>query len=68
MHCPSLTIFGTFFPSWMLCALIGIVATIGAARVFALSGIRAELRPALLVYPSLALAVTFFLWLTLYGH
>ncbi|MFL5312201.1 MAG: YtcA family lipoprotein [Myxococcales bacterium] len=24
MHCPSLDIFGTFFPSWMLCSLLGI--------------------------------------------
>lgn len=28
MHCPSLNIFGTFFPSWMLCAVLGIVGDI----------------------------------------
>jgi hypothetical protein len=68
VHCPSLTIFGTFFPSWMLCAILGIVAAIVAYKVFSHLKIRAELRPALLLYPSIALTVTFVLWLTFYGH
>jgi len=68
MHCPSLTIFGAFFPAWMLCALLGIVAAIAARKLFAVAGIGAELRPALLLYPSIALTVTFVLWLTFYGH
>jgi len=52
----------------MLCAILGIVAAIVAYKVFSHLKIRAELRPALLLYPSIALTVTFVLWLTFYGH
>lgn len=68
MHCPSLTIFGTFFPAWMLCALIGIGAAIVAYLVLARVRLGADLKPALLAYPSIALSVTFLLWLTFYGQ
>jgi YtcA family len=66
MHCPSLNIFGTFFPAWMLCAVIGIV---GAALAFKLFTSRhIAVGPPLLVYPSIALAVTSLAWLGWYGH
>ncbi|HWE22722.1 MAG TPA: YtcA family lipoprotein [Myxococcales bacterium] len=66
MHCPSLNIFGTFFPSWMLCALVGIV---GAVAVFKLlSALHIGDSPRLLVYPSIALAITSLTWLGFYGH
>jgi hypothetical protein len=68
MHCPSLSIFGTFFPSWMLCALIGIVAASIAYWLLSRTRLGAEIKPALLAYPSIALSVTFFLWLTFYGQ
>lgn len=31
---PSFTLFGAFFPAWMFCAAIGILAAIGARAVF----------------------------------
>jgi hypothetical protein len=66
MHCPSLNIFGTFFPAWMLCALIGIV---GAAVAFKIISARhVEVGPPLLVYPSIVLAITSLTWLGFYGH
>jgi hypothetical protein len=68
MLCPSLTIFGTFFPSWMLCALLGIVAAIIAYVVLSRTRIGSEVKPAVLAYPSIALSVTFILWLTFYGR
>jgi hypothetical protein len=67
MHCPSLNIFGTFFPSWMLCALVGIVAAIASYKLFAVLGVSADLRPALLVYPSISLIVTATVWLAFFG-
>jgi hypothetical protein len=54
MHCPSLNIFGTFFPSWMLSALIGLVAGVVAYKVFSL--------------PSIILTITFIVWLFWYGQ
>jgi hypothetical protein len=68
MHCPALNIFGTFFPSWMLCALLGIV---GAIVVFKLSSalkIDAWVGARLVVYPCLGLAITSVIWLAWYGH
>jgi hypothetical protein len=68
MHCPSLTIFGTFFPSWMLCVLIGIVVAGGAHKLFTVFHLDTELRPALLFYPSIVVGVTALVWLGFYGH
>ncbi len=68
MHCPTLSIFGTFFPSWMLCTLLGIVAAIVAYKLLAALRVGADLSPALLFYPSIALSVAFVFWLALYGQ
>jgi hypothetical protein len=68
MLCPSLNIFGTFFPSWMLCAFLGIVAAILAYVVISRTRLSGDIRPALLAYPSMALSVTFILWLSLFGQ
>jgi hypothetical protein len=68
MHCPSLNIFGTFFPSWLLCAIIGTLAALVVYAVLARTRLAAEIKPALLAYPSFALTVTFVLWLTFYGQ
>ncbi len=68
MRCPSLNIFGTFFPSWMLCTLIGIVVAIVAHQLFVRLHVDAELRPALLLYPAIVFGVTSILWLSFYGH
>jgi hypothetical protein len=68
MHCPSLTIFGAFFPSWLLCAIIGVIAAVLAYILVSRTRLAGELRPALLAYPSIALIVTFVLWLSFFGH
>jgi hypothetical protein len=68
MHCPSLNIFGTFFPAWMLCALLGILAAIIAYSGISRTRLRDDIKPPALAYPSLALSVTFILWLTFYGQ
>lgn len=67
MHCPSVNVFGTFFPSWMLCTFIGVGAAGVAHKLFGVLGIRTELKPPLLVYSSVALTVTFLVWLARYG-
>lgn len=68
MNCPALNIFGTFFPSWMLCILIGIVAAVIVFKLLAALQIDRWVGPRLLVYPSIALAVTATVWLVRYGH
>src|SRR5262249_51812177 len=68
VHCPALNIFGTFFPSWMLCGLIGIVAVFIVSKVLPAVQTDRWVGPRLLVFPSIALVVTAAVWLTRYGH
>jgi hypothetical protein len=67
MHCPSINLFGTFFPSWMLAALAGVIVAVVFHKVIAAVGLKAEVKPAVLVYPSLGLAAAFLIWLVGYG-
>ena len=63
---PQINVIGSFFPSWMLCAAIGIVAAVLARYLFVLAGVDQYLGPRALVYGSLALLVTLVLWLSLF--
>ena len=63
---PQVNIIGSFFPSWMLCAAIGIGVTVLARALFLRTGVDPYLGPRALVYPSLALLVTLVLWVTLF--
>lgn len=64
---PTQNVFGSFFPSWMVCALAGLVFAAVMHRVFAAVGIDKALPAPLLVYLSLAVAFTFATWLIWLG-
>jgi len=68
MHCPSFNVFGTFFPSWMLCALIGIVGAIVAFRLVTALHAQRFVRVPLVFYSCVALAITSLAWLGWYGN
>jgi len=68
MHSPSFDIFGTFFPSWMLCALIGIAGAIVAFKLVSALGANRFVRVPLVIYPCVALSITSLVWLGWYGH
>ena len=59
---PQINVVGSLFPSWMLCATIGIVVTLVARRVLVHAGIDPYVRPRPVVYLSLAVFVTLVLW------
>ena len=59
---PQINVIGSFFPSWMLCGLIGIVIALLARRLFVRAGLHAHVGPPPLIYASLALLVTLVLW------
>jgi YtcA family len=59
----QINVIGSFFPSWMLCALIGIVTSLLARRLFVRAGLDAHMGPPPLIYASLTLLVTLVLWL-----
>ena len=63
---PQINVVGSFFPSWMLCAAIGIVVTVLAHRFLVRAGIDPYVGPRALVYPSLALLVTLVLWVAFF--
>jgi len=63
---PQINVIGSFFPSWMLCAAIGIGVAVIARRLFVRMGVDPYVGPRALVYPSLAILVTLVLWVTLF--
>ncbi|HEY8148638.1 MAG TPA: YtcA family lipoprotein [Vicinamibacteria bacterium] len=59
---PQINVVGSLFPSWMLCATIGILVTLIARRVLVYAGIDPYVTPRPLVYLSLTVLVTLVLW------
>jgi len=64
---PSFNILGSFFPSWILCGLIGIVLTVPVRVFFVRAKLEQELTPLILVYPCIALFFTFTTWLLFFS-
>jgi hypothetical protein len=60
---PSRNILGSYFPSWMVCALIALIITIAVRALFVRAGIDAELPAPLIVYLALFGAFTSAVWL-----
>lgn len=60
---PSRNILGSYFPSWMICALVGIAATVTLRVVLAKLGIDDELPIPIVIYLAFATAVSLGLWL-----
>jgi hypothetical protein len=64
---PSFNILGSFFPSWILCGVIGILLTVGSRLWFVRIRLEEQLSPLILVYPCLAAFFTFTLWLLFFS-
>jgi hypothetical protein len=64
---PSFNIFGSYFPSWLLCIFAGIAGASIISSILSKLGRRNLIRWALLVYPSLAMSIAFTLWLLLFS-
>ena len=60
---PSRNILGSYFPSWMVCALVGILLALAARAIFKASGLLVELPMPFVVMLAIACAGTFGLWL-----
>ncbi len=65
---PTMDLFGSYFPAWMLCAAIGIVAAIIIRQILAVAGINDYVVAPLLTYAGLALSATLLTWLLWFGH
>ena len=62
---PSFDIVGSFFPAWLVCLMLGILAT--AISHLLLLRVKVALALPILVYPSLAALLTFLLWLVFFS-
>ena len=60
---PSRNILGSYFPSWMVCALVGIALALVARAIFKASGMLEELPAPFVVMLAIACAGTFAMWL-----
>ena len=60
---PSRSILGSYFPSWMVCALIGLMAALVARVALKATGLLGELPAPLVVLLAIGCATTFALWL-----
>jgi hypothetical protein len=60
---PSRNILGSYFPSWMVCALAGLGLALAARGIFKALGMLGELPVPLIVMLAIGCAGTFALWL-----
>ena len=65
---PSYSIFGAFFPAWLLCAGIGLVGSVVLRVLVIALGFEEALPWPLLVYAAFATGVALWLWLALFGE
>jgi hypothetical protein len=64
---PTFNILGSFFPSWMLCGLVGILLAVVVRLFFVRIKLEEQLTPLIVVYPCLAAFFTFTLWLLFFS-
>jgi YtcA family len=67
-YSPTQDLFGSYFPAWMLCAAVGVVASIILRQVLVVSGINDYVVAPLLTYAGLAVSATLLAWLVWFGH
>jgi len=64
---PSVEVIGSFFPAWMFCIIAALIIT-GLIRLeLVRRGLEKQLGPLIVLYPSIAVAVTCSLWLILFA-
>ena len=65
---PAISLFGAYFPSWLACALVGVIGAVVARVLFVRIGIDAILPARLLVYACVAALIGFSVALSVYGR
>jgi hypothetical protein len=63
---PVINVFGSFFPAWVVCMVVGTALTLALRPLFVVLGLERHLGPLLLVYPSLGLLLTMLTWLVFF--
>jgi|SRR5579862_2883685 hypothetical protein len=60
---PSRNILGSYFPSWMVCALVGIAVALIVRALFKAAGLLEEIPAPFVVMLAIACGSTFAMWL-----
>jgi hypothetical protein len=63
---PSINFYGSFFPGWTWCLMLGLGGTILLRFLFAALRLERNLGPLVLVYPCLLLLLSCLAWLVLF--
>ena len=64
---PSLPLFGAYFPAWLLCFLLGMLAAVGARIAFIAAGLANVLPYQLFVCASIGVICGLIAWLFWFG-
>jgi hypothetical protein len=67
-HAPSLDVFGSFFPVWMLCVAAAVAIAMLIRLVLIRLRLDQELGPRVIVYPSLVALLACAIWLTFFDY
>ena len=65
---PAQNVIGSFVPSWLLCAVVGVGAIVLFRIVFRLAGLGDQLLSPPLTYVGIGIAVALAVWLTWFGN
>ena len=65
---PSLNLLGSYFPSWMLCGLVGVFAAALLHAALSIGGIDKFIPAKLLAYASIAASLAFVIWLAVFAN
>ena len=65
---PVLSLFGAFFPAWMFCGLIGVLAAIGTRGLFVATGLSDILPFQLFFCASIGVCIALFAWSLGFGY
>jgi len=65
---PSLDVFGSFFPIWMLCIGAAVLLTLAARFVFVRTRLEDDLGPRVIVYPSMVALFACIIWLLFFDY
>ena len=63
---PSVNVLGAYFPSWMLCIIVGIALTLAGRWGLVAAGLEPWVGPRGLVYPALALVFALGTWVAFF--
>ena len=66
-HAPEYSIFGSFFPVWIFCAVGGLVLTAGVRAFVARTAMAEHLAAPILLYLGMATFIACMLWLLFYS-